>query len=52
MVYSFVIGRDGTIYEGRGWFNQPEERDSTNGGNYLDIGFIGQVKGKLEYYYL
>ncbi|XP_054260265.1 peptidoglycan-recognition protein 3-like [Macrosteles quadrilineatus] len=42
---SFVIGQDGTVYEGRGWFCQPEKRE-VEGGNYLDIGFIGDVKGK------
>lgn len=46
IIYNFLIGCDGTIYEGRGW---AVEGDHTEGYNHKSIGvaFVGNFKREL-----
>lgn len=46
--YSFLIGDDGRVYEGRGWFVKPEknERWEKYEGEYIEIFYIGPFDGR------
>ncbi|XP_054264500.1 peptidoglycan-recognition protein LF-like [Macrosteles quadrilineatus] len=50
--FNFLIGGDGSIYEGRGWNSKPPD-DPTyeyNTENHLEIGFIGDIRLKSKLY--
>lgn len=50
-IYSFLLGGDGRVYEGRGWRIAPPKIHLFQKlhGKCLLIGFIGDYKGKQEF---
>nr|BBK26514.1 peptidoglycan recognition protein 15 [Nephotettix cincticeps] len=40
--YNFLIGGDGTFYEGRGWNNKPEIHAALKDKDYYDVAYIGK----------
>lgn len=46
-LFSFLIGGDGTVYEGRGWNNKPEIHSALKDKDYYDIAYIGKYGGKF-----
>lgn len=44
-IYNFIVGGDGSIYEGRGWNNQPEVLKEWN-NNSLSILLLGTFNGE------
>lgn len=49
MNFSFLIGQDGFVYEGRGWNVQPGRPNEYPGyeGKYLEITFMDDANSKL-----
>lgn len=57
MFYSFLIGSDGSIFEGRGWYTAPEPfpRNKWEFLHQLNIracfvGMLGENEGKWSYF--
>lgn len=53
--YSFLVGNDGNVYEGRGWYVKPEktiiEPESISNQDLdttINIAFIGKHSSKLN----
>ncbi|XP_054260243.1 peptidoglycan recognition protein 1-like [Macrosteles quadrilineatus] len=54
IAYNFLIGGDLVVYEGRGWFNQPEKNSQHPeiDGQFVEIAFIGDYTKKVLPYCL
>lgn len=50
VIYSFLVSRNGTIYEGRGWLWKPEKSNEFPNfdGKYIEISYIGNCNGRIE----
>lgn len=46
IAYNFVVGGDGRVYEGRGWFNQGAHTVGSN-MHSIGVGFIGDYRTKV-----
>lgn len=44
--YNFLVGGDGSIYEGRGWNKQPEVSEASWNDNSIFIGLLGTFSSK------
>lgn len=50
-MFSFIVGGDSRVYEGRGWYEQPDQdfQFPELKGKRLDIGFIGDYTRKYKH---